>query len=382
MSIEASSTFTVMEPDTLPEIFAGEHGPNEGCYLYGRSFNPTVYQLGRMLAAMEGTQAAYGTASGLSAIASSILHACNSGDHVVASNTIYGGTFALLRDFLPAKAGINTSFVDIQDPDAIRQAITPATRVLYAESVANPTLRVADIAMLAELSESAGLTLIIDNTFSPLLLTPAEQGADVVVHSLTKFISGSSDLIAGAICGDAEFIGGLMDLCMGPLMIMGPTMDPFMASKLSLRVPHLGLRVVEHARRAQSFAERLSGLGIKVHYPGLADHPDHDLLKRQLNEGFGFGGILTLDLGSEATANALMNNLQNRQDFGYMAVSLGYFDTLMSNPGSSTSSELDEADQSAAGISDGLIRLSIGITGTLEQRWQQMEQALTDCGLI
>ena len=382
MSIEASSTFTVMAPGTLPEMFEGKRGPQEGCYLYGRSFNPTVYHLGRMLAAMEGTEAAYGTASGLSAIAAAILHCCNSGDHIVASNTIYGGTFALLKDFLPAKAGIHTTFVDSTRPEAIRAAVTDRTRVIFAESVANPTLRVADIPMLAELARSSGSRLIVDNTFSPMLMSPADLGADVVVHSLTKFISGASDLIAGAVCADEEFIGGLMDLHLGPLMVLGPTMDPFVASKISLRLPHLEVRLQEHARRARVIAGRLKDCGVTVHYPGLEGHPDYKLLKQQSNEGFGAGGVLTLDAGSEDRASRLLDSLQNEHRFGHMAVSLGYFDTLMSNPGKSTSSELDPEDQQAAGISDGLVRLSIGYTGSLEQRWQQLQSGLRQAGLI
>lgn len=382
MSIEASTTFTVMKPGTMPELFAGRKAAPEGCYLYGRHFNPTVYQLGRQLAAIEGTEAAYCAASGMAAISAAILQLCNSGDHVVASNTVYGGTYALLHDFLPGKANINTTFVDVTDLAAVEAAITDKTRVIYTESIANPTLRVADIPQLAELAHARGIQLVIDNTFSPLLLSPASLGADVVVHSMTKFINGASDIIAGAVCGSTEFIQGLMDLHQGPLMMLGPTMDPTIAAKISLRIPHLALRVAEHARRAETFAERLRELGVPVSYPGLPDHPDYDLMRKLRCEDYGFGGILTLDLGTLQKANDLMEVLQNKYGFGFMAVSLGYFDTLMSCPGSSTSSEMTDEDLSSAGIGEGLVRMSVGYTGTVEQRWQQLESALADIAAV
>lgn len=380
MSIEASTTFTVMKPGTMPDLFQGRRAAPQGCYLYGRHFNPTVYALGRQLAAIEGTEAAYCTASGMAAISAAILQICQSGDHIVASNTIYGGTYALMHDFLPAKANINTTLVDFTNPEAVAAALTPNTKVIYAESIANPTLRVADIPSLASLAHARGAQLVIDNTFSPLVMSPAALGADVVVHSMTKFINGASDIIAGAVCGSTEFVQGLMDLHQGPLMILGPTMDPGVASKISLRIPHLALRMTEHASRAQLFAERLQALGVPVAYPGLTSHPDHGLMRSLHCPDYGFGGILALDLGSEEKANALMDVLQNKYHFGFMAVSLGYFDTLMSSPGSSTSSEMTDEDLSEAGIGDGLVRLSVGFTGTVEQRWQQFENALRDIG--
>jgi methionine-gamma-lyase len=383
MSIEASTTFTAMHPDILADLFTGEKGPDKGgCYLYGRHFNPTVYNLSRQLAALEGTEAAYCTASGMAAISGALFGLCDSGDHVVASNTVYGGTYALLHDFLPAKAGITATLVDVTDLAAVAAAVQPNTRVLFAESIANPTLRVANIPALAALARRHDLKLVIDNTFSPLILGPQQLGADIVVHSLTKFIGGASDHIAGAICADRDFILQLMDLHTGALMLLGPTMDPQVAFNLSLRLPHLPLRMAEHGRRAQVFAERLQQLGLAVNYPGLPEHPDHGLLGELHCPDYGYGGILTLDLGTEARANALMDMLQNDYRFGYMAVSLGYFDTLMSCSGSTTSSEMTAADKAAAHISPGLLRLSVGYTGTTEQRWRQLHGALERLGLV
>ena len=380
MSIEASSTFTVMEPGTMPAMFQGLKGHDAGCYLYGRHFNPTVYHLGLQLAAIEGTEAAYCTASGMGAIAATLLALCEADDHIVASNAVYGGTYALMHDFLPVKAGITTTFVDITDIEAVRNAVTDRTRLIYAESIANPTLRVADIPKLAEIAHAADVPLVVDNTFSPLVLSPVDHGADVVVHSITKFISGMSDVIAGAVCGTKAFIESLMDLHEGPLMLLGPTMDPKVAANISLRIPHLPLRMAAHGERALAMAERLDESGAKVCYPGLKRHPDHALLDELRCPDYGFGGVMTIDMGTEAAANALMSRLQNVQGFGFMAVSLGYFDTLMSCSGSSTSSEMSDEDKASAGISPGLVRLSIGYTGTLEQRWQQLSDALKEVG--
>ena len=381
MSIEASTTFTVIDPETMPELFEGRKGPEKGCYLYGRHFNPTVFNLGRQMAALAGTEAGYCTASGMAAISGAILGLCDSGDEVVASNAIYGGSYALLHDFLPAKAGIKTTLVDITDLDAVRSAITSRTRLVFTESISNPTLRLANIPLLAEIAHEQDLPLVVDNTFSPLLLRPAALGADIVVHSITKFISGASDIIAGAICGSGRFIGGLMDLHMGPLMLLGPTMDPHVAASISLRIPHLPLRMAAHSERALELCRRLDALGLDVSYPGLPQHPDHELFNELRASEYGYGGVFTLDVGDEETANDLMSRLQNEQRFGYLAVSLGYFDTLMSCSGSSTSSELSDEDKAAAGISPGLMRMSVGYTGTLEQRWGQLLTALEDTGI-
>ncbi len=381
MSIEASTTFTVMDASTMPEVFQGHFGPEKGgCYLYGRHFNPTVYALGKQMAALEGSEAAYCTASGMSAISSTVMQLCDQGDSIVASNTIYGGTFALFNEYLPKKMGLKTSFVDMSDLDAVEQALESGARLLYVESMSNPTLRVANIPRLAELAHARGALLVVDNTFCPLMLSPLKLGADLVVHSITKFINGASDVIAGAICGSAEFIGELMGLTEGSLMLLGPTMDPNVAHSISLRIPHLGLRMQEHSRRAQVFAERLKARGIRVIYPGLPTHPDHALLEAQVNPGFGLGGIFGIDMGSPQAASELMEKLQNKDRFGMMAVSLGFFETLLSCSASSTSSELTEEEQAAAGIYPGLVRVSIGYTGSLEQRWEQLEDALESMG--
>lgn len=200
MSIEASATFTVMEPDTMRRLFAGELGPDRGdMYIYSRHFNPTVLALGRQMAALEGTEAAYCTASGMSAISSVLMQLVGAGGHVVASRCLYGGTHALLSRFLPRTSGVRATFVDDADDEAaVRAAVVPGeTKVVYVETMSNPTLAVADIPMLARVAHEAGAKLVVDNTFTPVVVSPARLGADVVVHSVSKFISGGADIIAG-----------------------------------------------------------------------------------------------------------------------------------------------------------------------------------------
>ncbi|BDA40927.1 Methionine gamma-lyase [Coccomyxa sp. Obi] len=381
-SIESSTTFTVLHAGDMPQIFEGTLNPEKGaCYLYGRSFNPTVRYLGRQLAALEGTEAGYAVSSGLAAISATFLQLCNTGDHIIAASAVYGGTFALLKSFLPAKCGINTTFVDIADLDAVRAAITEKTKVIFAEAISNPTLVIADLPALANLAHENGLTFVVDNTFSPMIISPAKWGADVVVHSMTKFISGASDIIAGAICGRADFIRSLMDLHLGPIMLLGPTIDPKIASELSLRIPHLGIRMAEHSRRAMAYAQRLQQEGALVQYPGLQSHAQHHLIEKLRNNDYGYGGILTLDLGSQKAAEQFMERAQNKHAFGLLAVSLGYFETLLSMSGSTTSSELTEEEQKVAGIPAGMVRMSVGLTGSLEQRIGQLMESYTAvCG--
>ena len=380
-SISRSSTFTVMEPSTMPEIFQGIRGPDKGgCFLYSRHFNPTVDVLARYLAAMEGTESAVCTASGMAAISSTLLQLCKIGDHIVSSDSVYGGTHALL-DRLFLEMGITTTFVDQADTAAFENAIEPNTRVIYTETVGNPTLKVADIPALSRLARDRGLILVVDNTFTPLIVTPAKLGADIVVTSMTKFVNGASDLLAGAICADKDFVYELMDLHTGRIMLLGPTMDPRSAFDLIQRLPHLSVRMREHSARAMAIAVNLQELGVQVTYPGLPSHGQHELIKSMINPGFGYGGVLTIDCHTKVRAEELLSVLQNQEQFGLIAVSLGYYDTLMSCSSSSTSSEIPPEDQATMGLSPGLVRLSIGITGSLETRLQQIERAVRTVGL-
>ncbi|CAJ2668506.1 methionine gamma-lyase-like [Trifolium pratense] len=377
MSIEASAMFTVMEPETLSKIIAKELGPENDYFVYSRNFNPTVLNLGHQMAALEGTEAAYCTASGMSAIASSLLQLLSYGGHMVASGNLYGGTHSLLTHFFPRKCNITTTFVDIADLEAVENVIVEGkTKVLYFESIANPSLKVANTPELARIAHKKGVTVVVDNTFAPMVLSPARLGADVVVHSISKFISGGGDVIAGAVCGSTRFINSMMDGQQGTIKLLGPTMNANVAFDLAQRIPHLGLRMKEHSNRALEFAIRLKKLGLRVIYPGLEDHPQHELLKSIGNKDYGYGGVISIDMGTVKNANKFMSYLQNYSQFGFMAVSLGYYETVMSCTGSSTSREMNEEEQKLAGITPGLIRMSVGYIGTLEQKWSKLEKAL------
>ena len=381
-SISRSSTFTVMDPKTMPEIFAGTRGPDvNGCFLYSRHFNPTVDVLARYLHALENTEAAICTASGMAAISCTLLQLCKLGDHIVASNTVYGGTHALLEKLLP-QMGINTTFVDPTDIPAFEAAITPKTKVVYTETFGNPTLKVADIPALAKLATQKKLTLVVDNTFTPVIISPAILGAHVVIHSLTKFINGASDMVAGAICASKDFIHQLIDLHTGRAMLLGPTMAPRAAFDVIQRLPHLAIRMREHGKRTMVIAAHLQQLGVDVTYPGLPTHPQYKLTSSMINQGYGYGGVMTIDCGTQEKAEDLMAELQNTERFGLIAVSLGYFDTLMSCSGSSTSSEIAPDKQSEMGLPPGLLRMSIGYTGSMQSRVEQIERAVKKVGLL
>jgi methionine-gamma-lyase len=381
-SVSRSATFTVMEPEIMPEIFEGMRGPDKGgCFLYSRHFNPTVDVLARHLAAMEGTEFAVCTASGISAIACTLLQLCKTGDHIVSSRTVYGGTHALLDSLLPSMS-IKTTFVDPTDTTAFEKAITPKTKVFYIETLGNPTLKVAHIPAIAKIAHARDITLVVDNTFTPMIVSPAKLGADIVVYSLTKFINGASDLIAGAVCASEAFTKRLMDLHTGRVMLLGPTMDARIAYDIYQRLPHLAIRMKEHGRRALAIAEHLETLGAPVVYPGLPSHRQHRVFTSMMNDGYGYGGVLTLDCKTRKKAEHLMSLLQNQTHFGLIAVSLGYFDTLLSCSGSSTSSEIPPEDQEKMGLSPGLLRISMGYTGSLDSRIEQLTKALKAAGIV
>ena len=375
-SITDSTTYTFLTPEKMEAAFSTEM---EGCFLYSRHWNPTNRYLSRALAGMEGTESAQVTASGMSAIACTILQLCRAGDEVVAARTIYGGTYALFRNFLP-RLGIEVRFVDVHDPRALAAAVGPKTRVVYTESMSNPLLEVADLGALASFAHARGLKLVVDNTFTPMILQPARLGADVVVHSLTKFVNGTSDAIAGAICADKAFIQQLTDVNGGACMLMGPVLDSLRAAGILKNLHSLHIRMRQHSANALALAQHLAARGLTVHYPGLPEHPQHAILVRDGNAGAGFGGMLTVDVGDEAKARQLMTVMQEEL-VGYLAVSLGYFKTLFSAPGHSTSSEIPEAEQRAMGLSPGLIRFSVGLDDDMARTLARVDKSLSRCGL-
>lgn len=376
-SIEESSTFTFLSAEKMQELFEHEI---EGCFLYSRHTNPSNEYLSRSLALMEGTEYAHVTASGMSAISCALLQLCGCGDEIVSSRTIYGGSYALLKNFFP-RLGINTHFIPITNPEAIRNKINSKTKVLYCESVSNPLLEVADISVLRKIADEYNLTLVVDNTFSPMILTPYKFGAHVVVHSLTKYVNGASDCVAGAICGTKEFITSLKDLNSGATMLLGPTMDSHKAASIFKNQRTLHIRMHQHSKNAMFIAQNLLKLGLKVYYPGLPSHPQHELMKSMLTPGYGFGGMVTIDANTHEIANSLMIKMQEKQ-VGYFAVSLGFYKTLFSTPGTSTSSEIPKEDQIEMGMSEGLVRFSIGIDNDIERTFERIKSCMKEVGLI
>ncbi|HXH30809.1 MAG TPA: aminotransferase class I/II-fold pyridoxal phosphate-dependent enzyme [Bacteriovoracaceae bacterium] len=372
--IDVASTSTFLDPKDMERTFQGEL---QGCYLYSRHSNPTVNIFGKKIAAMEGAEAALGVASGMAAIACTIDQILrNEGEkpgHIIASRTVYGGTYALFKNILPPR-GITLTFVEITDLKAVEAAITPSTKIIYAETLSNPLLSVSDLRSLSTLCKKRGIKLVIDNTFAPLMVQPLLHGADVVVHSCTKFISGSSDFIAGAIAGSADFIASLIDVNHGSVMLTGPVMDPRVAHELYLRLDHLPVRMQAHSRMASFLATRMEKEGMRVIYPGLEAHPQHNLLKSIMNPEFGYGGILTLECDNVEKALQLATRLQDEK-FGLYAVSLGFSRTLMSCPAKSTSSEIPEEEQKLIGLNPGLLRFSIGYIGSAEQMWERFLRA-------
>lgn len=355
-SISDSSTYTFLSAKTMFDTFEGN---TEGCYLYSRHSSPSNLYLGEALAAMEGTETANVTASGMGAITAVIMQLCDAGSHIVSSRTIYGGTYAFMKNFLP-KLNIETSFVNITKLEEVEASITPQTKMIYCESVSNPLLEIADIKALAALAKKYHIPLVVDNTFSPLNIAPVQLGADVVIHSLTKFINGSSDCVGGVVCGTKEFCLSLKDVNSGAAMLLGSTMDSLRAASILKNLRTLHIRMKKHSENAFYLAQQMEKDGLRVVYPGLASHPGHELIKEQYNSEYGFGGMLTLDVGSLDNANSLMELMQQR-NLGYLAVSLGFYKTLFSAPGTSTSSEIPMEEQIEMGLSDGLIRFSIGL---------------------
>jgi methionine-gamma-lyase len=376
-SISDSSTYTFLSAKTMFDTFEGNA---EGCYLYSRHSSPMNLYLGQALAAMEGTETSNVAASGMGAITPVLLQLCSAGDEIVSSRTIYGGTYAFMKNMLP-KWNIKTHFVDITKLDLVEAAINENTKILYCESVSNPLLEVADIENLAILAKKYNLKLVVDNTFSPLSIAPAQLGADVVIHSLTKFINGSSDTVGGVICSTQAFIDDLRNVNNGASMLLGPTMDSMRSSSILKNLRTLHIRIKQHSHNALYLAQKFEKDGLKVVYPGLESHPSHEIFTKMMNSEYGYGGMMTIDVGTLDKANELMEMMQNK-NLGYLAVSLGFYKTLFSAPGTSTSSEIPLDEQKEMGLTDGLIRFSIGLDNDVERTYEMMKICMKELGIL
>jgi methionine-gamma-lyase len=259
----------------------------------------------------------------------------------------------------------------------VKAAIRPNTKIIYTETMNNPLLQISDIPELAKICKANNLKLIVDNTFTPMIVAPYKLGADVVVYSMTKFINGKNDCVAGAICASEEFINSLIDVNTGMAMLLGPVLDPLRSSSILKNLHTLHIRMKQHSYNAAYLAKNFKAIGLRCNYPGETDHRDHELFKRQMNAEFGFGGMIAIDMETAERANKLMELMQ-KKGVGYLAVSLGYFKTLFSNSGKSTSSEIPEDVQKEMGMSEGLIRFSVGLDNDIERTFQAIHECLKE----
>jgi methionine-gamma-lyase len=353
--------------DGADEMAAAFEGPRSA-FFYGRFANPTVRSLEEAVADLEGGTAALSTASGMGAINAVLMGLLRSGDHVVAQSCLYGGTFALLAD-LAERWGVEVTHVSGNDPEEVRAALRPRTRLLYLETIANPTTQVADLPALIAVAREAGVTAVVDNTFAPVLCRPIEHGADIVIHSATKYMGGHADILGGmAVFADDDTYGQVWKHSIE----LGAAADPF-AAWLTLRgFATLPLRIARQSETALELARRLEAhpAVTRVAHPGLPSHPQYELAQ-QLLPGGG-GGVLSFDIqGGREAGRTFTDSIRLMS----LAVSLGDVSTLVMHPASTSHRQLDAAALSAAGIGEGTVRIAVGLEHP-DDLWADMDQAL------
>jgi cystathionine beta-lyase/cystathionine gamma-synthase len=359
--IYQSATFSSADADELGDVLTGRR-PG---YAYSRIDNPTTAALAEAVAELEGAEAGHAFGSGMAAIHAALLSAVRAGDRIVATRAVYGSTRSLLTGVL-TDLGLTTEFVDVSDHDAVARALAAApTSILYAETIANPTIVVADHDALARLAHRHGAAYIVDNTFaSPWLCRPIELGADLVVESATKYLSGHSDVIAGIVTGSRSRIERVQEIQTDT----GGTLAPLAAFLVLRGIPTLALRMERHSANAAALAawlERQEGVS-RVHHPSLASHPQHAIAARQLTAG---GGMLAVEVGGgRAAGRAVIDALSVAE----LTASLGSVHTMVVHPPSTTHRQLDEAALLEAGISPGLLRISVGL--------EDVDDLMTDLG--
>ena len=362
--IYQTSTFVFKDVAQGAARFAGDE---EG-YIYTRLGNPTITALEQKIAVLEGGEDAAAFGSGMAAVSAVIMALVDQGDHVVHSSALYGCTFAFLHELI-SRFGVTATGVDTADLEAVKKAIRPNTKVVYIESPTNPTMRITDIKEVADIAHAHGAKVVVDNTFmTPYLQRPLELGADVVIHSATKYINGHGDVVAGLAIADKETISAIE---MTALKDIGGIMSPFNAWLILRGLKTLPVRMDRHNSNAMAIADFLEhhpGVA-KVYYPGLESFDQHELAKKQMS---GFGGIMSFELkgGFEAGVR-LMNGVK----LCHLAVSLGDVDTLIQHPASMTHSVVPEEERLAANITPGLVRLAVGLED-VEDIIADLKQAL------
>jgi methionine-gamma-lyase len=349
--IYQTSTFEVSSAQELADLLEFKTPGHS----YTRYSNPTFAALEAALAELEGGEAALVSGSGMAATHAALASVLHPGDEVLAGRALYGGTYALLTGLF-ARFGVTARFLPLTDAAAVADAMTDRTRLIWAETIANPTTDVADLAALADLAHGRQALLFVDNTFaSPYLCNPLELGADLVVHSLTKYVGGHSDLMAGVVIGSAERI----DAARQVLINTGGNAQPLEAFLALRGLKTLAIRMERHASNALAVACALEGRPTirRVLYPGLLSHPQHEVAARELRDGL-MGGMLAIDLeGGRAAGERFLDQLQ----VAVHATSLGSIETLCSHPASSSHRQLSEEELATAGLTPGLVRVSVGL---------------------
>ncbi|CAN5691418.1 methionine gamma-lyase [soil metagenome] len=346
--IYQSVTFSAEDSAELGDILANR----QRGYAYSRLDNPTTVALAEAVAELEGAEAGYALATGMAAIHAALISLVRAGDHIVATRAIYGSTYTLLGRLL-GRLGVDTTFVDATDLDVVAGAITGRTRVLYLETISNPTIVVADLPALTELAHRRGLTVVVDNTFaSPYLCRPVEHGADLVVESATKWLGGHSDVHAGLVCGRRELIERVREA----QIETGGSAAPLSAFLVLRGIETLHVRMERHCATAMALAQSLAAADAvdRVWYPGLPDHPQFELAGRLLDAP---GGMLAFDLADRQRAAAFLDELR----IPPRTASMGSVRTICVHAASSTHRQLSEAELAAAGIPAGLVRVSVGL---------------------
>lgn len=349
--LHLTSTFAFETAEQGGARFAGD-APG---HIYSRISNPTVALLETRMAALEDGEAAVAMASGMGAITSVMWSFLQAGDEIITDKTLYGCTFAFMRDGL-TRFGIKVTHIDLTNPLALQTAISDQTKIVYFETPANPNMRLVDIEAISAIAKKFGARTVVDNTYAtPVQTRPLSFGADIVVHSATKYLGGHGDLVAGIAIGSAEDMAEVR--MVGVKDMTGSVMAPFNAMLVLRGLKTLALRVERHAKTAQRVAEMLEAhpAVYRVHYPGLEDFAQHDLAKKQMS---GFGGMIALELKGGYSAGI---NMMNRLGLIRRAVSLGDAETLIQHPASMTHSTYTPEERAVHGISEGLVRLSVGL---------------------
>ncbi|WP_417599980.1 methionine gamma-lyase [Pararhodobacter oceanensis] len=363
--LHLTSTFAFETAEAGGEMFAGDRAG----HIYSRISNPTNALLEARIAALEGAEAGLALASGMGAITATMWTLLAPGDEVILDKTLYGCTFSFMQHGL-AKFGITVTHVDLTDPQALATAITAKTKVVYFETPANPNMRLVDIAAISEIAHASGALVVVDNTYAtPYLTRPVERGADIVLHSATKYLGGHGDVVAGLLAGSQELVDQIR--LYGMKDMTGAVMAPFNAMLILRGLKTLELRMDRHCGSAQKVAEMLaqSDAVSQVHYPGLPDFAQHELAQRQMAQ---FGGMIAFELKGGMQAGI---ELMNRLKLITRAVSLGDAETLIQHPASMTHSTYTPEERALHGISEGLVRVSVGLEG-VEDILDDLAQAL------